>query len=56
MRSGYSPVGFGLRPGGLSVHLTRDLVSEELELFEIIEVYAEVKGYPPYYPQRWPRG
>ncbi|EQD77243.1 transposase IS4 family protein, partial [mine drainage metagenome] len=31
-------------------HFIRDLVSQELDLSAILEVYTEAKGYPPYHP------
>ena len=37
-------------PGGHPAHLVRDLVSEELDLWAIMGVYTEVRGYPPYRP------
>ncbi|MCB8878592.1 transposase, partial [Acidisoma silvae] len=35
---------------GHPAHLIRDLVSEELDLSAILNVYTELKGYPPYHP------
>lgn len=37
-------------PAGHPAHLIRDLVSEELDLSAILNVYTELKGYPPYHP------
>ena len=37
-------------PAGHLAHFIRDLVSQELDLSAILEVYTEAKGYPPYHP------
>ena len=39
-----------LVPGGHLAHLIRNVVSEQLELDEILESYCEERGYPPYHP------
>ena len=31
-------------------HLVRNVVSEQLDLSEILESYREERGYPPYHP------
>lgn len=37
-------------PEGHLAHLIRDLVSQELDLSAIRNVYTEEKRYPPYHP------
>jgi transposase len=37
-------------PAGHPAHLVRDLVCCELDLSQIISVYTELRGYPPYHP------
>lgn len=39
-----------LVPEGHSAHLVRELVREELDLSEILGVYVEERGFPPYHP------
>ena len=37
-------------PAGHPAHLVRDLVCCELDLSQIIAVYTELRGFPPYHP------
>ena len=39
-----------LVPEGHLAHFIRNVVSEELDLSEILESYSEERGYPPYHP------
>ncbi len=39
-----------LVPKGHLAHLIRNVVSEELDLSEILDSYEEERGYPPYHP------
>ena len=39
-----------LVPAGHLAHLVRDTVRDSLDLSEILDVYSEERGYPPYHP------
>jgi transposase len=39
-----------LIPAGHLVHFVRNVVSEQLDLSEILNSYEEERGYPPYHP------
>ena len=45
-----SVVCVGHGSGGHLVHFIRNVVSEELDLSEILNRYEEERGYPPYHP------
>jgi transposase len=39
-----------LVPKGHLAHFIRNVVSEQLDLSEIVDSYSEERGYPPYHP------
>jgi transposase len=46
----FPPCAMDLVPKGHLAHLIRNVVSEELDLSEILDSYEEERGYPPYHP------
>src|SRR5215831_2167365 len=46
----FPPCPMDLVPKDHLVHFIRNVVSEELELDEVLDRYAEERGYPPYHP------
>jgi len=46
----FPPCAMDLIPKGHLAHLIRNVVSEELDLSEILHSYNEERGYPPYHP------
>jgi transposase len=46
----FPPCAMDLVPKGHLAHFIRNVVSEELDLSEILESYSEERGYPPYHP------
>jgi len=46
----FPPCAMDLVPDGHLAHFIRNVVSEQLDLSEILESYAEERGYPPYHP------
>lgn len=46
----FPPCALDLVPDGHLVHFVRNVVSEQLDLSEILDGYSEERGYPPYHP------
>src|SRR6185295_10989517 len=46
----FPPSVLDLVPRGHLVHFIRNVVSEQLDLSEILGSYSEERGYPPYHP------
>jgi transposase len=46
----FPPCALDLVPDGHLVHFVRNVVSEQLDLSEILDRYSEERGYPPYHP------
>src|SRR3974390_2643554 len=46
----FPPCALDLVPDGHLVHFIRNVVSEQLDLIEILDRYSEERGYPPYHP------
>jgi transposase len=46
----FPPCAMDLVPEGHLAHFIRNVVSEQLDLSEILDSYGEERGYPPYHP------
>src|SRR5262250_4033987 len=46
----FPPCAMDLVPAGHLAHFVRNVVSEQLDLSEILDSYDEERGYPPYHP------